>query len=982
MTNILQFPLHISLFLHYHLSVCVNKPKKPEEYRMAANKFATMLQKNTHKFTVILVYALLEWILIILLLLNSFFTYLITKFANYFGLKPPCLWCSRVDHVLESKNNNSYRDLICETHATEISKLGYCSKHRRLADYTHSMCTDCSVSRPNDHTNTNNECVPITAFLSWISSRETLESGDEIVRCSCCNENLNNSSDLYPPFLLLKPSWKTLKYTQKGLVIEAIDDDDDRNGNDDDLCKDDKLGHYNEREEFQMLSDVGSFGLKDSIEEECSGSESNLRCEEKDGNADPKTDITYIIEEDFYSMDFRPRSFDEDIVQQRCLGEEDRSFEIIKLKSDSSNLECELDRLIPVELIDSSTFANHGSFVSSKEEDLGNIDDHQDETFELQIEREDTVSENQENTSFAEVENMNDGVKSSAINVEEMIRDLVGEACEQVISLKAAQSIIASVNNVEVADTEETDVIEVHQAGINDFVLSVDQTKSKSYIELSDRETSQPQEQEPPRGDDAETRIAQETHMVCDDNGLQEKEKTSMEETMISADKYQEIITQDSSTRSESNDADEEKFPETPTSVDSLNYLHKKLLLFEKRESGTEESLDGSVISETDSADPVQTVEKLKTALKAERKSLNILYSELEEERSASAIAANQTMAMINRLQEEKAAMQMEALQYQRMMDEQSEYDQEALQLLNELMMKREREKHELEKELEVYRKKVLDYETKEKIRVLRRSKDGSVKSRNSSATCSNAEDVDELSIDLNREERDEGSNYNNTLGVEGINLEEIALDCVNQISSLDDSLAEFEEERLSILDQLKALEERLISLNENEQIEDKNSVGSSSKYSEKGYDESYELSTPEENGTSQELAKDKHYTHRKTMSSMAKNLLPLLDAADNETEEGLRFEENAASEFVEMENSFLSNLESDIKKLALEEEVDHVYERLQALEADRDFLKHCVSSINKGDEGMELLQEILQHLRDLRAVELRARNMNDDPLG
>ena len=47
-----------------------------------------------------------------------------------------------------------------------------------------------------------------------------------------------------------------------------------------------------------------------------------------------------------------------------------------------------------------------------------------------------------------------------------------------------------------------------------------------------------------------------------------------------------------------------------------------------------------------------------------------MLYAELEEERSAAAIAANQMMAMINRLQEEKAAIQMEALQYQRMMEE------------------------------------------------------------------------------------------------------------------------------------------------------------------------------------------------------------------------------------------------------------------------------------------------------------------------
>uniref|UniRef100_A0A2P2QZ09 Uncharacterized protein n=1 Tax=Rhizophora mucronata TaxID=61149 RepID=A0A2P2QZ09_RHIMU len=39
------------------------------------------------------------------------------------------------------------------------------------------------------------------------------------------------------------------------------------------------------------------------------------------------------------------------------------------------------------------------------------------------------------------------------------------------------------------------------------------------------------------------------------------------------------------------------------------------------------------------------------------------------------------------------------------------------------------------------------------------------------------------------------------------------------------------------------------------------------------------------------------------------------------------------------------------------------------------------MNSIKKGDKGMHLLQEILQHLRDLRAVELRTRNLNDDSL-
>ena len=459
----------------------------------------------------------------------------------------------------------------------------------------------------------------------------------------------------------------------------------------------------------------------------------------------------------------------------------------------------------------------------------------------------------------------------------------------------------------------------------------------------------------------------------------------------MSADNNQEGINIHLSSHLESNETEEEKFPETPTSAESAHYLHKKLLLFEKRESGNEESLDGSVASEMDSGDPVLTIERLKTAIKAERKAFGALYTELEEERSASAIAANQTMAMINRLQEEKAAMQMEALQYQRMMEEQSEYDQEALQLLNELMIKREREKQDLEKELEVYRKKVLDYEAKEKLRMMRRIKNGSTRSTTSSATCSNAEDLDELSIDLNREAKDEdgsnsieyqegGSNSTSSDGV--INLQEIALDYVKQISALDDPLAEFEEERLSILDQLKALEEKLRNLDANEYNEDMHSEEQSSKYNARGFDESFEMiSAPEVNGILNELSKIGDYPERKTVSSMAKNLLPLLDAAENETEEGFVFNENVESEFVGMENSLVPKFDLDGKKLAIEEEVDHVYERLQALEADREFLKHCMSSMQMGDKGTNLLQEILKHLRDLRGVELRVRNTSEEPL-
>lgn len=102
-------------------------------------------------------------------------------------------------------------------------------------------------------------------------------------------------------------------------------------------------------------------------------------------------------------------------------------------------------------------------------------------------------------------------------------------------------------------------------------------------------------------------------------------------------------------------------------------------------------------------------VEVLKQQLEHGRKSLRDLNKELEEERNASAIATNQAMAMITRLQEEKAALHMEALQYLRMMDEQAEHDMDALERANDVLADREKEIQDLEMELEYYRVKYPD---------------------------------------------------------------------------------------------------------------------------------------------------------------------------------------------------------------------------------------------------------------------------------
>ncbi|KAE8684195.1 Mutator-like transposase isoform 1 [Hibiscus syriacus] len=139
------------------------------------------------------------------------------------------------------------------------------------------------------------------------------------------------------------------------------------------------------------------------------------------------------------------------------------------------------------------------------------------------------------------------------------------------------------------------------------------------------------------------------------------------------------------------------------SAFNGIEMLQRRVSL-ERNESGL--SIDGSIVSEIEGE---SVVDRLKRQAEHDRKLLSALYKELEEERSASAVATNQAMAMITRLQEEKATLQMEALQHLRMMEEQAEYDMEALQNTNDLLADKEKEIQDLEAELEFYRMKFPD---------------------------------------------------------------------------------------------------------------------------------------------------------------------------------------------------------------------------------------------------------------------------------
>lgn len=363
-----------------------------------------------------------------------------------------------------------------------------------------------------------------------------------------------------------------------------------------------------------------------------------------------------------------------------------------------------------------------------------------------------------------------------------------------------------------------------------------------------------------------------------------------------------------------------------------------KSLSIERNESGFE-SLDGSIVSEIEGESPV---DRLKRQVELDRKSMYLLYKELEEERSASAVAANQALAMITKLQEEKAAMQMEALQYQRMMEEQSEYEEEALQKLNELLVQREMEIKDFEAEVESYRKRFGDKLVADNV--------GEPDSR--------ATEYDTAGIIL--EEKSTASNKfagNFSFGLDN--------------------------EKAYISDCLKKLEKKLHLFSNNGMHVDISISGVEGGDLDESYRDGHldpaiitrsaDLEQPQwdfhdvglmggEALSEEDLPLYEGETSAKTSSS----LLP-----DGHTEANNK-ETFIASSLDNGNHHSMDSKSTDL--VALLSEVSHLNERIKALEADRDFLEHTVNTLRSGNDGVRFIQEIASHLQELRTIGITLR--------
>ncbi|KAL2481746.1 Myosin-binding protein 7 [Abeliophyllum distichum] len=100
----------------------------------------------------------------------------------------------------------------------------------------------------------------------------------------------------------------------------------------------------------------------------------------------------------------------------------------------------------------------------------------------------------------------------------------------------------------------------------------------------------------------------------------------------------------------------------------------------------------------------------LRETVSSRQQTIQDLILELEEERNASSSAANEAMSMILRLQREKAEVQMEARQFKRFVEERMAHDQQEMLALEDLLYKREQSIQSLTCEVQAYKHRMMSY--------------------------------------------------------------------------------------------------------------------------------------------------------------------------------------------------------------------------------------------------------------------------------
>nr|XP_009408477.1 PREDICTED: myosin-binding protein 1-like isoform X2 [Musa acuminata subsp. malaccensis] len=925
--------------------------------------------------------AALEWMLMLLLFFDALFVYLVTRFSRLCMLQKPCMFCSRLDHVFGNEKRSFYLDLICETHRSEISLLGCSNGHEKLAD-VHTVCQGCFRSFDTEGTSNSETYKSLVGELKGhledgedvqdidglhlfhgdeLANVPFLKKDDELhaiksledksIRVDVSEVDISLSSSNGHSYLqnkdgarktrektLVSPAYQYSKnqehdhfshvgYSEVKITSDSDSDleiqfTDDDEGN--------SPSHRAETVMYDLVSHVEESEGVTLIKNDLSGSVSGERATEKLIRADQisvsdakplekLTDPAPVISDPFESIPEKQRNADNLKFSDAAYGQTTTIDDAKDCCTTDINLRTSHDAKFSVSDDKALEKLMHSDPVITEPSE--SISENQTNVGELQDAS--TFSSSGAAGHFLEDSNCNQIEVKAIPPQSEFVPQDSQEVLLEDSNVKACTGT-TSVDDAKDWCTTNIDLGTSHDASDPGQSMSTRMDLNDAYkIAVGDK------------GSLSSPRF---TDVIIGRDSSRVQEDLKLLISQISAAQGLESPWNEMSPSPRVYGQGDEYILQNIT----------KTLSLERNESGLE-SLDGSIVSEVEGESPV---ERLKRQVELDRKSISLLFKELEEERSASAIAANQAMAMITRLQEEKAAMHMEALQYQRMMEEQAEYDHEALQKCNKLLTQREKMIQGLEAEVESLR------------------------------ICF----VEGLSTDNSVEQSD---NFHDKEIASWNKSGEPHVTCQNsrwsEFGDLKDPLSCFEDEEAYILNCLTKLEKKLHLFSNNGVYDDSSS---------------FNLNADDENGLPDKTCGDvdgEFFVERNVVSeggvgtngqifdevqvSSQEKIYQKDGPPENiQVGENIMMEEKISGksssssegnrgDSYDIDKQKLLKVGNKNELVALENEVSRLSQRLEALEADRNFLEHAINSLRSGNNGVQIIQEIACDLRELRRI-------------
>ncbi|GAU44822.1 hypothetical protein TSUD_400410 [Trifolium subterraneum] len=790
-----------------------------------------------------------------------------------------------LDHILDGEKIEFFHNLFCSNHKSEISSMMLCHIHGKLAD-GHKMCDDCLLSvTANTKRNTKTHrllagkfgVIGGSAYHSLPLSRDLFTRPKGSRPCSCCGKPWKLEPNGFRSIQLKSP----VRAVHKPYIPLPLPP---------------RQSRLNHRDNVKRIREKTS----ESEGGRCFHPSVNVGYTVLRLTSDSESDFQFSDDDDADSI------FHERIEARNDMIAQNTSEPHTERATSDSNLpKTSSPRRVPLPEV-----IKHQDGNDSGVEDINQSQ----------------ADQSSSSSDLPELISLDVVSSSHAVNREPKSKDnMITDHSENYLPGHLSELMTLDENHILVRESLEkfVDVTQAHDVGL----VSEENLKVLKKINIMK---------------DASTQTGL---MVCDSAPLSPTQENSSNASKFSITTEEReipgfVIEQPPSTEVDKVEEEKEQSPPSHNTylhesnislVVPINHVHTPETHPEATESGLE-SLDESNMTEIEGE---SIVDQLKRQIEYDKKCMDDLQKELEEERNASAIAANEAMSMITRLQEEKAALQMEAHQYLRMMEEQAEYDNEEIEKINDLLTEKEKEIQDLEAELEYYH--LNSNFTDEPM----------VDNMHEGSRDLKGENVMAQSICLHNV-KDTVNNFPDSKSSEESKSRD-------EVVAGETSTLGFEEEKQYISQCLDSLEKKLHQISTeapnvefpSNQQGDYNSEGSHLD----GHEET-ELSIRKIR-TSNGSCDDKD------------------DAAASATDDCSISIENNDSTPVEPKSS-RSRREADL--IFLENEIADLHDRLEALEFDHDLIEHITNSLQNGNDGKKFIQDIAHQLRELRKIGMRSR--------